>query len=372
MNPTIQSSVSEFKTLLGGSKSIAILIPAEPSIDTVASALSLYLALSTQGKETSVVCTSPMTVEFNRLVAVDKITGNLGGGNGKNLVIAFPYEEGSIEKVSYNIDAGYFNLVIEPREGFPLVTPEMLKYSFGGGNIDLIVTMGTTSLETLGPIYLDNQNQFTEKTVVNIDVSPLNQNYGKLNIIDTTTSSISEFMASIFAQLGYQPDSDAGTNLLAGIVAKTNNFTVTTTPATFETVANLMRTGARMLPPLPQNPQPMPNFNRSASMPSPVQQPLRQPLPPRPQNPPIPSQQRTPSHQNMQSQQPVRRPFNPPPLPRNPQPQSRPAPSFNTQHNSYNSQTASQHTAPPAPASGHEETPPDWLKPKIYKGTSTH
>ena len=66
---------------------------------------------------------------------------------GKNLVISFPYQEGSIEKVSYNIENDKFNLVIEPRENYPVITPEMIKYSYGGGNTDLIITVGTSQLK---------------------------------------------------------------------------------------------------------------------------------------------------------------------------------------------------------------------------------
>lgn len=359
MNSNIVSSISELKTLLGGAKSVAVLLPQEPSVDAVSSALSLYLALSIQGKQISVVCPTPMTVEFNRLVGVDKITGNLNSGEGKNLVIAFPYEEGSIEKVSYNIDAGYFNLVIEPREGYPLITPDMLKYSSGGGSIDLIITVGTPSLESLGSVYQNNQNQFNEKTVINIDVNSLNQNFGKVNIVDQNFSSVSEFMFSIFSQMGYQPDPDVGTNILAGIVGATNNFTApSTTPATFETVANLMRIGARMLPPLPANPQPMPNFNRQPAVAQ--QQPK--------------SNWGTPPRQSVQpiQQQPVRKPFNPPQLPRSPLPQQRPVPSYGNTNSQYNnSQSFPPRQPNPTPKPQSQETPPDWLKPKIYKGTST-
>lgn len=362
MNPNMISSISEFKTLLGGAKSVAVLLPQDPTVDAVSSALSLYLALSLQGKQISVVCSTPMTVEFNRLVGVDKISGNLSAGEGKNLVIAFPYEEGSIEKVSYNIDAGYFNLVIEPREDYPLITPEMLKYSFGGGNIDLIIAVGASSLELLGSIYQNNQNQFNEKTVINIDVNSINQNYGKLNIVDPNFSTISELMVSVFNQLGYQPDADVGTNLLAGIVAATNNFTgPTTTPGTFETIATLMRMGARMLPPLPVNPPPMPNFNRPSSSPSYGSQP-----PVRPKN-----TWGTPPRQNVQQPQSVRKPFNPPQLPRTPPGQSKP-PSYPASFdNQYGSQTNQYKPAGQPSKPAHQETPPDWLKPKIYKGTST-
>ena len=63
-----------FKSLIGPAKSILIMLPSEASFDQVASGLALYLALLTEeGKEINVYAPSPMVVEFNRLVGVNKI-----------------------------------------------------------------------------------------------------------------------------------------------------------------------------------------------------------------------------------------------------------------------------------------------------------
>src|SRR3989344_4837471 len=123
----------DVKSIVDNSREILIAISKNSTMDSVASALSLYLSLSTLGKHVSVVSPSPMTVEFNQLVGVDKITTNVSTG-GRNLVVSFPYQEGSIEKVSYNIENDVFHLVIEPREGYPTITPDKLSYAYGGGS----------------------------------------------------------------------------------------------------------------------------------------------------------------------------------------------------------------------------------------------
>jgi hypothetical protein len=297
-------------------------------------------------------------------VGVDKITSSLGSSEGKNLVIAFPYEEGSIEKVSYNIDGGYFNLVIEPREGYPLITQDSLRYSFSGGTTDLIVTVGVSSIETLGQIYQANSALFQEKTVVSIDTNSAMTPFGKTTIVDPAVT-LSELMLDILTQMGATIDPDTATNLLMGIVAATNNFT-TASPATFETVASLMRSGARMMAPPPAT-GPMPNFNKptqaqrpqpAAPKPQPTPRPQVQPAQNRPAwQPPAQSQSRpTP-----QTQQPLRKPYVPPSMPpRQPAPQA-------------HQPAAATHTTAPAPThTASHDAPPDWLKPKIFKGSGSN
>ncbi|MEK7111768.1 MAG: hypothetical protein AAB875_00410, partial [Patescibacteria group bacterium] len=87
-------------SLIESSRSILILLPTKPYFDQVAAGLALYLALR-ETKETIIASPSPMLVEFNRLVGVNKVTLELGN---KNLSIRFSnYRANDIEKVSYDI-----------------------------------------------------------------------------------------------------------------------------------------------------------------------------------------------------------------------------------------------------------------------------
>src|SRR3989344_7904293 len=185
-----RDNINQTRTILENAKSILIVLGQNPSYDAVASALSFYLSLSAAGKQISVVSPTEMTVGYNELIAVDKIGKTIGSDNGRNLIISFPYQEGSIEKVSYNIENDAFNLVIEPREGYPQITPELIRYSYGGGgNIDMIFTIDTPNLHYLQQVYQNNQGLFSEKPVINIDSHNQNSRYGKINIIDNSASS---------------------------------------------------------------------------------------------------------------------------------------------------------------------------------------
>ena len=76
---------NSFKSIIDGSKSILIMLPTKPFFDQVASGLGLYLSLRDK-KDVQVYSTTPMTVEFNRLIGVNKISQELGN---KNLIIRF-------------------------------------------------------------------------------------------------------------------------------------------------------------------------------------------------------------------------------------------------------------------------------------------
>src|SRR3989344_7658411 len=258
--------VSQAKNLLENSNNILVVIRINPSIDKIAGALSLYLSLSAAGKQVSLVTPTEMTVQFNQLVGVDKISTSFNATSGKNLIISFPYQEGSIEKVSYNIENDTFNLVIEPRDGFPAITSEMMNYSFGNGDYDVIITLSCSNPNELGQILGKNQNLLRGKNIINIDTDNKNSLFGKINLIDSTVSSISEIILGLLDQLGLPIEPDMATNLLTGITAKTENFSSQkTTAGTFEAAAMLLKYGGRKSQFEAINPISTPQFSRQVN-----------------------------------------------------------------------------------------------------------
>ena len=106
----------------------------------------------------------------------------------------------------------------------------------------MIFVIDAPTLNSLGTIYTDNQNQFNGKDIVNIDRHLTNAYFGTVNYVNKTISSISELVLSIIQTLGIEIDRDIATNLYAGAATSTNNFTSYSTNAdTFEHVANLAK-----------------------------------------------------------------------------------------------------------------------------------
>lgn len=240
MNPA-GDPLAKFEELISQKNSGVICLPENPSKDSVASALVLYHALVKLGKNITVVCSTGVKSD---VPGSDKIQSSFSN-SGNNLVISLPYEEGSIDKVDYNIQGDYFNLIITPHEGFDKFDSKNVKYSYAGGDVDFIITIDTQSLKTLGQIYTDNQKKFQEKPVVNIDRHLTNSFFGNINMVSKTISSTSEIILSILNALSFEIDREMATALYTGLVAATNNFTSFSVNAgTFETAASLLKMGA--------------------------------------------------------------------------------------------------------------------------------
>lgn len=228
--------------MLSNSKHPLILIKENPSLDGLAAALSLYTCLRNGGKDAGILCPSELTVEFSDLINVGEIKKEI---TGKKMVISWEYNDGSIEKVSYNIENNRFNLVIHPRAGAELkVSQENIDFKKTGMDVDLIISVKTEKLSLLGNLYTQEQEMFSKTEIINIDNSLSNENFGKINLIQPLVSSVSELMGMLLLDLGVKLDQESATNLLTAIDSASINLTSgKLTPDTLEIAAWCLRNG---------------------------------------------------------------------------------------------------------------------------------
>lgn len=232
--------LSDLQKKLNEAKNILILITGNPSIDHVASSLSLYLICKKIGKNTGIACPTAMTAGLNRLIGIDKITEKIGN---KNLIISFNYD--LIEKVTSNVEDNKLNLVIEPKVTAGILTQDMANFSSSGMAAEMIFVIGATSFTDLGKFYSGQESFFNDKFVVNID-NKSNNNFGKLNLVNSQVSSCAEIVLKVIHDLSLPTDQDICTNLFSAIKANTNNFTSqNVTAATFEAAAWCLKQGAQ-------------------------------------------------------------------------------------------------------------------------------
>lgn len=233
---------SSLQDRLVDAKEVLILLPKEPSLDATAAGLALYMAIKKAEKNVLIASPTPMKVKYNRLYSVDKIKEEIGS---KNLIISFDYKKEAIEKVSYNVEDGKFNLVVQPQTGSKPLNKENVEYSYSGTSSDLIFVVGAKNLTELDKIYTENKDAFTEANVVNIDVNENNQKFGKTNYVDDSVVSTAEIVIEIIKKLNLPVNGDIATNLLAALEASTSNFgSGKETAHTFESAAWCLKTGA--------------------------------------------------------------------------------------------------------------------------------
>lgn len=240
----MEEKSNSFSSLIDSASSILILLPTKPYLDQVAAGLSLYLSLRDK-KETAISCSTPMVVEFNRLVGVNKITQEVGN---KNLSIRFiDYKAQDIERVSYDIENGEFKLTVIPKPGVPSPKKEQVEFSYSGVSADLIILVGGLN-ETHFP-QLSNKDLLGAKIAhVGTRSLTLAQNRAVMSFAKPA-SSVSELVALQISESGFTLDSDIATNLIAGIEEGSRDFKgQDVTAETFETVAKLLRSGGQRVP----------------------------------------------------------------------------------------------------------------------------
>lgn len=276
------SQITELKNLLPAAKNILIAVPSGSDIDKLASGLSLFLTLEASGKQVSIVCDDNILVSQSHLFGVDHVQKTLPSTEGGNLTLALEGVAASdgtvpaLEKLDWFAEGGNLNLVFHVLPG-QIFQPTRIIPHYQGSGFNLIFVVGAANLNALGNIYLQNQQAFFGTHIVNIDTQPTNSSFGQTNVVDTNISSVSEIMVNLIPDLGYSLDADSASNLLAGIFDSTNNLLNSKVTAdVYMAVANCLRVGGKK-PTAGLKPSNYPLQDLSSLIPK--QQPQSQPIP---------------------------------------------------------------------------------------------
>lgn len=338
------SQIIELKTLLPTAKSILIALPVNASIDQLAAGLALFLTLEVAGKQVSIICDDSIRVGQAYLFGVDHVQKNLPQTEGGNLTLTLEGVAASdktvpaLEKLDWYAEGNNLNLVFHVLPGQTFQPARIIPHYQGSG-FNLIFVVGAVNLNALGNIYQQNQQAFSGTHIVDIDIQSANTSFGQTNIVDTNASSISEVMTNLVADLGYSLDADSASNLLVGIFSATNNLSAADLGAdTYMAVANCLRVGGRkpFATQMPQ--QTVPAYDLSALIPK---QPIITSTPtatPQPQ-PPVQAQEYT-------------------------------IPAVVPPTDAGDDSQASPEERPVEEGVISETVEPEWLTPKIFKGTS--
>lgn len=321
----------ELKNLLPSSKNILLVLPMGADIDKLAAGLALFLILEASGKQVNIVSEDAMLVSHTHLFGVDHMQKTLPQTEGGNLTLTLEGVAASdntvpaLEKLDWYAESNNLNLVFHVLPG-QTFQPARIVPRYQSSGFNLIFVIGATNLTVLGNIYSQNQNVFSGTHIVNIDTQSANTSFGLTNVLDQSASSVSEVMTNIILDLSLPLDADSGSNLLAGIFDATSNLLNPKVIAdTYMAVANCLRVGGKKPAVLDVQQQNSPKQDLSSLIPK--QDPIAQPIPE----------------------------FTVPPV----------------VATSANDQVQPSPEERPAQEGVISETPePDWLTPKIFKGTA--
>jgi nanoRNase/pAp phosphatase (c-di-AMP/oligoRNAs hydrolase) len=216
-------------------------LPAETTIDALAAAFALDSFLTNEQKEATIAFSG--TVSKRLLFLPNSGKALPLEVSSARLVVSLDTTHGQLGELSYETVPGKVIIYLKAKDGH--FTEQDISVSRDGLPFDLLVVLGADTPEQLGEIFSDNTDLFYSLPRINIDISPRNEGYGTLNIVDVTKSSISELIYTLLSHISEASVPAAATALLAGILSHTDSLkNQRTTPDTFAAVADLTAAGA--------------------------------------------------------------------------------------------------------------------------------
>ena len=241
----------QFFNLIKKSNNILISFPIDWNGDAISASLALFLFLKKIGKNVEVGAEQMRKTDnfkipmesFKFLPSFSSIKNSLE--NLTKFIVSVDLKNAKISQIKYVIENNKLNFIISPQDGF--FTEEDISSNISGFKYDLIITIDSQDLESLGKIYDNNIEFFYKTPIINIDQSPENEEFGQLNILDLKAVSVTEIIFSLMNDYNKKLiDEDIATCLLTGIIFRTKSFkTPNITPRVLSITSRLIEIGAR-------------------------------------------------------------------------------------------------------------------------------
>ncbi|MFA7245376.1 MAG: DHH family phosphoesterase [Candidatus Magasanikbacteria bacterium] len=235
--------IEQFNKAIEDKKNILITFKKHFDGDAIGSSLALKLFLEQLGKRVDIVCDSfVLPSQYQFLKHSNKIKDSFDGLN--NFVISIDVEKNGLSELSYDIKENKLRIFITPKNGY--INKENITTSQSDFKYDLIITVDTTDLSSLGDIFTNHENFFYSKPLINIDHKANNEHFGQINIIELPASSSSEIVFEILQQAKEELiNRQVAQSLLTGIIAGTNSFKKNKVrPLTLQVASKLVDLGA--------------------------------------------------------------------------------------------------------------------------------
>lgn len=237
------NDTAQLEKALKDSRHVLVLFSAPNDGDAIASALALKLFIEKQHKQADIACSDfSLPKNYRFLPAAETIRPELA--HLQKFIIKVDVSRTPVETISYDIKDNTLAIYLTPKHG--LITKNELRTAQSTFKYDLIITINTPDLESLGGIFLNNTDLFYRTSIINFDRQPNNERYGQINVIDLTATSTSEIVYKTMKQLSEQYiDGPIATALLTGMTVATNSFkNPNITPLTLQIASQLVNNGA--------------------------------------------------------------------------------------------------------------------------------
>lgn len=232
--------VQEIVSKISGADSVLVTLPQNPSVDVLAGAIGLTLAIDKMGKRATAIYSgeTPNALDFLRPEETfDKDAVGL-----QDFVIAINKDKA--DHLRYKLDGDYVKVFVTPYK--TSISERDLEFSYGDFNVDLVIALDVESEGNLDSALTEYGRILHDASIVNICLSTAGT-YGDTVWTEPGASSICEMLTGLLGEMAnrVELDQDMATALLTGIVARTERFSnALTTPEAMTCAARLMSAGA--------------------------------------------------------------------------------------------------------------------------------
>ena len=234
----------QFFTLLEETKQPLIVLPEHASADEFAAGFACASLLAKLGTSTEIVTSGgavPKSLSF--LSPKVQVRGDLP--NIRKMTLHVNAKDAKIEELSYGVVGDELQIHLVPKTG--AWHEKDVRISTDQYRYDLILSIGSPDLESLGATYHRYADFFFETPIVNIDHQSRNEHFGQLNLVDVNAVACGEVCHDLFSQIDESLiDEEIATYLLTGMIAKTRSFRAgAVSPKTLKVAGSLIARGAR-------------------------------------------------------------------------------------------------------------------------------
>lgn len=236
------TQIQQIFELIKNSQKILITFKKNFSGDALSSALAIFLLLKKMNKQADIVCHDfVLGQNYAFLPEIGKTKSVLEGL--KKFIISLDMAANKIKDFSYDVKENKLNIYLTPEK---LLEEKNISFKSGQYKYNLIITLDTDNLESLGEMYDQHTDFFYNTPIINIDHNPENEQYGQINLIELTKTSTAEIIFDLIEQYDINLlDTEIATCLLTGMIAKTRSFrSSSVTPRALNIASQLILNGA--------------------------------------------------------------------------------------------------------------------------------
>jgi len=235
----METAKQQTSKLINKSNDILIATPENINGDALGSALALTSVLKKAGKNVQFVIPEELPKKFEFLPKINSLSQDKF--QEREFVLSIKNPGNHINNLYYEKKEDLLHIYLNAKKKI-----EEKEILLGSSHpFDLIFTINSRDFENLGKPFEYNPKLFFEIPVINIDNHIANENFGEINLIDITSSSVSEIVMDLIDFLDRNLlDKKIATWILAGLIDATNNFqSPKTNPRTFNNAALLINRG---------------------------------------------------------------------------------------------------------------------------------